>query len=387
MQVLDPLERTPDTEAQWQQLCNATLSALASAGPARMLPLLTVAERCCAATGNIARGAFLRRVAGEYEKGLTGDRIALVRAEVCTDHDTRSSVDFTTTTVFLLLIVCPSSYLASQGFVLLLQHTQDFQNGNQRRLFNRQHWTAFPRSRRTRSRGCCRQALWMMRFPHILTANGGRMQSVWLRRCTILTRTNFVKNTWSTCSQPGSLNRLVGSRKAKGTSKYGSSCLIHTLFSRQTHHHQTSSRLLNNGITPHNLQTALLHYVNGGLPALAAQSVIRHRWGARLSTDVLEALLAKLTSSAQHDAAGELLEHLQRYDEALDAFRSCVLLSCQGWCSSGAHVEAMCSLFNRTHTHSMLSDTFFHTLLPTITLCTRSLGLSVAPFLWTSHGS
>lgn len=84
MQVLDPLERTPDTEAQWQQLCNATLAALATSAPARMLPLLTVAERCCAATGNIARGAFLRQVAGEYEKGLAGDRIALVRAEVPT---------------------------------------------------------------------------------------------------------------------------------------------------------------------------------------------------------------------------------------------------------------------------------------------------------------
>jgi hypothetical protein len=88
--VLDPLERTPDTEAQWQQLCNATLNALATAGPSRILPLLTVSERCCAATGNIARGAFLRQVAGEYEKGLAGDSIALVRAEVCTHHDITS---------------------------------------------------------------------------------------------------------------------------------------------------------------------------------------------------------------------------------------------------------------------------------------------------------
>jgi hypothetical protein len=72
----------------------------------------------------------------------------------------------------------------------------------------------------------------------------------------------------------------------------------------------------------HLLQTAILHYVNGGLPALAAQSVIRHRWGGRLSPDVLDALLAKLASSSQHNAAGDLQEHLQRYDAALDSFRS-----------------------------------------------------------------
>lgn len=71
------------------------------------------------------------------------------------------------------------------------------------------------------------------------------------------------------------------------------------------------------------MQTAILHYINGGLPALAAQSIIRHRWGARLSSDVLETLLTKLGSSAQQDAAGELLEHLQRYDEALESFRAC----------------------------------------------------------------
>lgn len=83
MQVLDPLERTPDTEAQWQQLCDATLATLASAEPGRMLSLLTVAERCCAAIGNIARGAFLRQVSAMFEKGISGDNIALVRAEVC----------------------------------------------------------------------------------------------------------------------------------------------------------------------------------------------------------------------------------------------------------------------------------------------------------------
>lgn len=93
MQVLDPLERTPDTEAQWQQLCNATLTALGTAGPGRMLPLLTVAERCCAATGNVARGAFIRQVIGEYEKGLAGDGIALVRAEVCAIRDATCSRD------------------------------------------------------------------------------------------------------------------------------------------------------------------------------------------------------------------------------------------------------------------------------------------------------
>lgn len=103
MQVLDPLERTPDTEAQWQQLCNATLSALASAGAARMLPLLTVAERCCAATGNIARGAFLRQVAGEYERGLAGDGIALVRAEVCTAHHIRPAHDCISIAAFAIV--------------------------------------------------------------------------------------------------------------------------------------------------------------------------------------------------------------------------------------------------------------------------------------------
>lgn len=86
MLVLDPLERTPDTEAQWQQLGDATLAAVPAALPKRVLPLLTVAERCCAATGNVARAAYLRRVASEYERGLAGDQVALVRAEVRSAH-------------------------------------------------------------------------------------------------------------------------------------------------------------------------------------------------------------------------------------------------------------------------------------------------------------
>lgn len=42
MAVLEPLERTPDTEAQWRQLAAAALAALPSAPPPLILPLLQV---------------------------------------------------------------------------------------------------------------------------------------------------------------------------------------------------------------------------------------------------------------------------------------------------------------------------------------------------------
>jgi intraflagellar transport protein 172 len=82
MAILEPLERTPDTEAQWLQLADAALAAVASSGPSRILPLLQVAERCFAAVGNIARAAYLRRISVQYSAGLGGDAPATVRAEV-----------------------------------------------------------------------------------------------------------------------------------------------------------------------------------------------------------------------------------------------------------------------------------------------------------------
>lgn len=84
MAVLDPLEHTGDTEAQWQQLGEATLDAVTSARPGRVLPLLKVAERCYAAISNVARAAYLSRVSEQYKAGLTGDSVATVRAEVRT---------------------------------------------------------------------------------------------------------------------------------------------------------------------------------------------------------------------------------------------------------------------------------------------------------------
>jgi hypothetical protein len=82
MSVLDPLERTPDTEGQWQQLAEAALQAVINSEPGRALPLLVVAERGYAATGNIARASYLRKVVEEYARGLQGDQMALSRAEV-----------------------------------------------------------------------------------------------------------------------------------------------------------------------------------------------------------------------------------------------------------------------------------------------------------------
>lgn len=83
MAVLEPLERTPDTEAQWQQLADAALEAVGSVTePARVLPLLCVAERCFAAVGNVARAAYLNRIGDHFERGLRGDHLAQVRGEV-----------------------------------------------------------------------------------------------------------------------------------------------------------------------------------------------------------------------------------------------------------------------------------------------------------------
>jgi hypothetical protein len=82
--VLDPLEHTGDTEAQWQQLGEAALDAVTSATPGRVLPLLKVAERCYAAISNLSRAAYLRRVSEQYKAGLAGDSVATVRAEVRT---------------------------------------------------------------------------------------------------------------------------------------------------------------------------------------------------------------------------------------------------------------------------------------------------------------
>lgn len=82
MDVLDPLERTPDTEAQWLQLADAALAAVADVPPARGGVLLQMAERCYAAVGNLARAGYLRRVSAQHAAGVAGDALAAVRAEV-----------------------------------------------------------------------------------------------------------------------------------------------------------------------------------------------------------------------------------------------------------------------------------------------------------------
>lgn len=53
--TLEPLEMTPQTEAQWHQLAKAALEG----------GLLPVAERCYAAVGNIARARYLHQVTAE----------------------------------------------------------------------------------------------------------------------------------------------------------------------------------------------------------------------------------------------------------------------------------------------------------------------------------
>ncbi len=52
LQVLEPLELTPETEAQWGQLAEAALSS----------SNLLVAERCYAAMGDIAKCRYLHKV-------------------------------------------------------------------------------------------------------------------------------------------------------------------------------------------------------------------------------------------------------------------------------------------------------------------------------------
>lgn len=66
----------------------------------------------------------------------------------------------------------------------------------------------------------------------------------------------------------------------------------------------------------------MTHYINGNLPALAVRAITRHS-GVRLPSDVHEGLLARLRSAGLHESAGELLQHLQRPQEALDAYAQC----------------------------------------------------------------
>lgn len=73
------------------------------------------------------------------------------------------------------------------------------------------------------------------------------------------------------------------------------------------------------------VQTAITHYISGGLPALAVQCIIRHAWEKHLSVDMLESILAKLKCSGLHESAGELYEHLHRYSDAVNAYCLCVL--------------------------------------------------------------
>lgn len=50
--TLEPLEMTPETEAQWRQLARAALDA----------GKLAIAERCYAAIGNVAKAHYLQQV-------------------------------------------------------------------------------------------------------------------------------------------------------------------------------------------------------------------------------------------------------------------------------------------------------------------------------------
>ena len=52
METLEPLEMTPETEAQWHQLARAALDD----------GKLIIAERCYAAVGNIAKAQYLHQV-------------------------------------------------------------------------------------------------------------------------------------------------------------------------------------------------------------------------------------------------------------------------------------------------------------------------------------
>jgi hypothetical protein len=108
--------------------------------------------------------------------------------------------------------------------------------------------------------------------------------------------------------------------------------------------------------------------MNGGLHALAARSIIRHGWGSRISPDILDTLLVKLAASAQHDAAGELLEHLQRFEDALQSFRACAALL-TATCQQHVHMLrqmriALCCMFIILHDMcSLKSNDCFQALL------------------------
>lgn len=78
MEVLEPLERTPDTEAQWQQLAAAALDAVRDASGERTIALLAIAERCYAAVGDVARSRYLRKL---RKKNVAGD-VEAIRAGV-----------------------------------------------------------------------------------------------------------------------------------------------------------------------------------------------------------------------------------------------------------------------------------------------------------------
>ncbi len=60
MATLEPLELTPETEAQWSALAAAALEAEA----------LSTAERCYAALGDVAKARFLHKVG--YTPGASG---------------------------------------------------------------------------------------------------------------------------------------------------------------------------------------------------------------------------------------------------------------------------------------------------------------------------
>ena len=84
--VLEPLDRSADTEPQWRQLAAACIAALPSAAPLRALALLQITERCYAAVGNVARAAYVRLISEEMSAAAVGDDAALVRAQVSYLH-------------------------------------------------------------------------------------------------------------------------------------------------------------------------------------------------------------------------------------------------------------------------------------------------------------
>eukprot|EP00892_Ulva_mutabilis_P000305 jgi/Ulvmu1/10275/UM060_0077.1 len=232
MAVLEPLERTPDTEAQWQQLADAALEAVGTlAEPARMLPLLCVAERCFAAVGDVARSAYLRRISGHLERGLKGDHLAQVRGEATLD------------------------ILAKR-----------WANAEQRYL----------------QAGLVDDAL----------------------------------AAYLECHRWADAVRLAEENHHYDLDKLRAGHMEHLLATKQL---QAAARVCER---EGDIQTAILHYINGGLPALAAQCIITRRWASRASPEILQSILDKLRTSGQHEAAADLLEHLHRPEEALESFRA-----------------------------------------------------------------